>query len=91
MKKILIACERYSQNLGDGLIFDALQDVLSKELLKVESFDLSQRTSFSLGKNNLKVESKPNIREKLITTLVNIKVIGKYLGYLLWFIFKRKD
>lgn len=89
MKKVLVVCERYSQNLGDGVIYTAIQDIFEDVNISACSFDLSHRSSFS--KSNKMTTEKKQLKDKLASVVCNSGSFGKYIGYLLWYVSKKNS
>lgn len=84
-KKIIVAAEMYSNNLGDGIIFDAINKLItdvSYNKINIEALDLSGKEIFSI--NPCSYIEKQEKKSKLKTLLSRFKLVKKIYFFTSW-------
>lgn len=77
MKKyILLVGERYSSNLGDGVICQTVEKILKDKDLEIVNIDISGRTGYQEKENGFNLK-----QENIIYLKANIKKILSFFGY----------
>lgn len=80
-KKVLLVGEKYSSNLGDGVICEVVENVLQNDDFEVINFDISGRSGYfeNVNEFNFKKENLVYIKSKIkkILSIFGYKKMGK--------------
>ncbi len=85
MMNIMLIGERYSPNLGDGVIYDSVENICKKIYgsdANFISFDISGGTSYSINKNNSvsineKIKTKLSFARRVLSETKRISLIKR--------------
>ena len=75
-KQILLIGEKYSNNLGDGLICEIAENILQDSKLEIINFDISGRNEYSNVVNEFDLK-----RENLLYIKSKVKEVLSFIGY----------
>ena len=75
-KHILLVGEKYSSNLGDGVICEVVENIFKSKKFEIINFDISGRTEYSKENNEFNLK-----KENLMYMKYNLKKVLSFFGY----------
>lgn len=92
MKKIVIAAEVFSSNLGDYAIYDSLSTLLSSRDIEAIPLDISFRRGFPVGSTDSQPElTNRNWKSFIPKKIKHHKVTQHIITRTMWYVFHRQE